>query len=440
MACGFVVGKNSKVDLEIKGDVVFKGGINEDGIRVYEDSVLNIFGSGNLYCSGNNEKEYNKDCLISNKQYGNTDDKAYENTGGSGIGFALHKEGVGTINIIGLNNLVAKGYGKHAAGIGGGHDSVVTIKDTHIEYARGGYGTLRDPEDPTKLSDIPANDFIAERKTYVDANGETQIRIEYGKAEAEGGIAIGVGSQTVAGRLDYGTLNMENVTVEKAHGGSKSAAIGAMYWTKGTINIKDCDIKGVIGGNGGAAIGGSRYGTGADIEINIDNSTIDVEGGRFAAGIGSGYNCDTVPFVDTIETKINITGNSKIKAKGGINGAAVGTGYHNSKLVGKIDPSVELDLSLNEPFANIDYSNCTEEEKALITTGGLKYADNSWGTLSKPQTVGYGVLYTHLAGRECVDADGVNQLVLSFDNQGQTVDDPRAEENIMSRHPDYDAK
>ena len=57
MACGIEIKSGSKVVVEIKNDVACKGGIHEDGIRVHEGAELEIVGSGNLYCSGNNEHE-----------------------------------------------------------------------------------------------------------------------------------------------------------------------------------------------------------------------------------------------------------------------------------------------------------------------------------------------------------------------------------------------
>ncbi|MBQ2713038.1 MAG: hypothetical protein IJF71_06610, partial [Clostridia bacterium] len=61
-----------------------------------------------------------------------------------------------------MASLTAKGYGNKAFGIGGGDKSVVTIENTVIEYAKGGFAQ---------------DTFIA---------GD----LNYGKQEAEGGCAI----------------------------------------------------------------------------------------------------------------------------------------------------------------------------------------------------------------------------------------------------------
>lgn len=455
MACGFVVGKNSKIDLEIKGNVVFKGGLNEDGIRLHEGSIINIYGNGELICSGNDEKEFNLQnndmATKAGKAYGNTSDESFKNIGGSGIGVAPG-EIAEQINITGLIGLDARGYGKNAFGIGG-NVKKVKITNTKIDYVRGGYGTMRDIEDPSKVSDIPSNEFILESKTYT-LDGQTMMRYQQGKNEAEGGSAIGV-AYSAAGQV--GIIELDNVIIDKAHGGSKAAAIGSRWWHGATITIKNSKLAGIKGGNASAAIGGSRFEEGAHLDIKITDSEIEAEGGQFASAIGSGYNCYCTPFARTNNLNISIDGKSKITAKGGVNGSAIGTGYHNSRLAGSIGKDVELNLSLAEPFKNIDISNCSAEDYAMLTSGGWKYADNQYGTLSKPQTVGYGVLYTHLGdcdkntdgeitrdGRECVvhttqSAEEFDASV-KFTVAGTIIDNPRAEENIMSHHSAYPEK
>ncbi|MBQ8567331.1 MAG: hypothetical protein IJ445_07110 [Clostridia bacterium] len=81
-------------------------------------------------------------------------------------------------------SLTAKGYGNKAFGIGGGDNSVVTIENTVIEYAKGGFA----------------------QSTFIAGD------LNYGKQEAEGGCAIGVGCG-IDGDYDSGILKMKNVTV-----------------------------------------------------------------------------------------------------------------------------------------------------------------------------------------------------------------------------------
>ena len=331
MACGFLVGKNSKVDLEIKGNVVFKGGLNEDGIRVEEGATINIYGDGNLYCSGNNEKEY-----IGIAGYDNTDDKSVYGTGGSGIGNAGAT--TGTINITGLSGLTAKGYGRHAHGIGGGLTNI-NISNCKIDYVRGGF---------------PSNLFLNEDK-------------KYGKQEPEGGCAIGIGLE---GGDHYGVINFTNVVLDKAEGGSKSSAIGASYWNSATVNIKDSTLKEVIGGNASAAIGGSRVRDNdahrqiIDIKI-IDSKVENALGGEHGAGIGNGY--DTRCSSDPSKCNIEITGNSDITAKGGKYGAGIGTGFHTGNLTGFIDASVKLNASRGDiDFYKDSYTTAQDIGYAVV--------------------------------------------------------------------------
>lgn len=225
--------------------------------------------------------------------------------GGSGIG------GAGEIYIHDMKDLDAQGWGVHGYGIGGGSASV-TIRDTAISNVQGGY------VQPGFVSDT-----------------------SYGKTEPEGGAAIG---SSVNGAV----ITLENVTIERAQGGSKAAGIGAGFWTGCTINIDGCTIRSVTGGNASAGIGGSRVAQnnpGQDVTINIHDSVITAQGGQFGAGIGSGYDTHcTKPGSYPIHT-INITGDSVITATGGQYGAGIGTGYHVGGLAGKIASSVTVNAT-----------------------------------------------------------------------------------------------
>ena len=172
----------------------------------------------------------------------------------------------------------------------------------------------------------------------------------YGNKDVEGGPAIGFAWDTST----IQTVNMTNVTLDKAIGGSKSAGIGGNCWnTAININITNCEIKDLMGGNSGAGIGAGRpahyIGDDSSVYITIHNSKITAYGGYRSAGIGGGYsdNCmradrDIGSTCTAPEVDIIITGNSTITAIGGQLASAIGTGYHGSRVSGRIDSSVIL--------------------------------------------------------------------------------------------------
>lgn len=160
------------------------------------------------------------------------------------------------LNISGTGTLTAIANGDHAYGIGGDETQIINIENIHILNVKGGH-----------VQPLFVNDT------------------KYGKTEPEGGAAIGSG-------YDGAVINLTNVTIDNAQGGSKAAGIGARYWTGVTINITGCTIKNVEGGNASAGIGGSRVSSGATeqgVTITITNSNITAKGGQAGAGIGSGY-------------------------------------------------------------------------------------------------------------------------------------------------------
>ena len=166
--------------------------------------------------------------------------------------------------------------------------------------------------------------------SYVQPNFVNDTK--YGKSEPEGGAAIGSG-------YNGAVINLKNVTIDNALGGSKAAGIGARYWTGVTINIEDSVIYNVEGGNASAGIGSSRVSSGATengTTINIKNSTITAKGGECGAGIGSGY--DTHCLSKQPLCTLNIEG-STINATGGKYAAGIGSGYHNAALAGEIKNS-----------------------------------------------------------------------------------------------------
>ena len=220
-----------------------------------------------------------------------------ENANGSAItGENIYISGTGTLTAI--------ANGDHAYGIGGDNTKSINIENVHILKVQGGH--------------------------YGEIGSDTK----YYKDAPEGGAAIGSGNNGAI-------INLTNVTIDEALGGSKAAGIGARYHTGVTININGCTIKKVEGGATAAGIGGSRVSRGATeseaVTINIQNSTIEeAKGGAFAAGIGSGY--DTYCQANQPICTINIDG-STINAQGGQYAAGIGTGYHNAGLAGEIKNS-----------------------------------------------------------------------------------------------------
>ena len=206
------------------------------------------------------------------------------------------------LNITGNGILYAAGKGNAGFGIGGLDTESIIIDGVAISYVEGGH----------------AYGVGSDTKYYKDA--------------PEGGAAIGSG-------LDGAVITLNNVTIGKAIGGSKAAAIGARYHVGVTVNITNSTIGYAEGGVSAAAIGGSRVSNGANesgTTINITGSTITAQGGAYGAGIGSGYDthCQSAQPLCTI----NIA-DSNITANGGKYAAGVGTGYHHAALAGEIKNS-----------------------------------------------------------------------------------------------------
>lgn len=353
---GLALLEGADITVKIVGNVSLTGAKDGDGIEVPYGTKLLLTGE-NLVAVGNNGLEY-----LAIDGYDNTDDETYMNMRGSGIGDAVHN--IGSLVIKDMASLTAKGYGNKAFGIGGGDKSVVVIENTVIEYAKGGFAQ---------------DSFIA-------------TDLSYGKAEAEGGCAIGVGCG-VDGDYDSGILKMKNVTVKKAEGGSKSAAIGALYWTAVDITIQNCNFEEVIGGTASAGIGGSRVYKNVSkdqyVKIFIDNSKINVTGGQYGAGIGTGYDtyCQTNYGVCYIEI---IGEDTVINAQGGINAAGIGTGHHGAGLAGYILPECEITAKAGDIFVY----------EAIYT---------------EPQDIGYGM---------CNPEREFANVAIVFDNQGNAIETP----------------
>lgn len=288
------------ITVDVQGKTTLTGAACGSGIYVNEGATLTLTGPNvDGITNVDNTTEESSLTVIGNKK---TDD----DNGGHGIG------GEGTIVINGVTNLTAEGYGKNGFGIGG-NAARITISNTTITYAKGGY------VQPNFVKDT-----------------------SYGKTEPEGGAAIGSGHNGAV-------INLTNVVIEKAEGGSKAAGIGAKFWTGVTINIKDCNIKNVIGGNASAGIGGSRISEGAttveNVTINITDSNIVATGGQFGAGIGSGYDTYCQGPGPVCEINIKGTNNYSITAQGGQYAAGIGTGYHVAGLAGKIEGDVIINAT-----------------------------------------------------------------------------------------------
>ncbi len=226
----------------------------------------------------------------------------------------------GELNISGSGALTAIAADVTGAfGIGGMNVTKLTVKDVHIVDVKGSF------VQPLFVSDT-----------------------KYGKSEPEGGAAIGSG-------FNGAEINLINVTIDNAQGGSKAAGIGARYWTGVTINIIDSIIKNVEGGNASAGIGSSRVSgdaTESGTTISITNSIITAKGGQAGAGIGSGY--DTHCGSNQPMCTINIA-DSAINAEGGKYAAGVGTGYHNAALNGEIKNST-VNAKPGEEFYKDSYT------------------------------------------------------------------------------------
>ncbi len=128
----------------------------------------------------------------------------------------------------------------------------------------------------------------------------------------------------------FGTIDIKNSHIY-AQGGKYGAGIGSGDEAEdcGTINITDSEIT-ANGGSEGAGIGTGNE-TDETANINISNSTVDAHGGDLAAGIGGGDDVDggTIKISDSI-----------VKAYGGKDAAGIGGG--DSFVCTKCNVSAEL--------------------------------------------------------------------------------------------------
>ena len=309
------IGAGASANITVSGKNTLVGGTNGAGIAVSGDATLNLSGAGDggtLTAIGNGRKDA-------------------KDTSGAGIGGTKENGTSGKINIDSLDGLTAEGYGEHAAGIGSafnGSSREITIKDSTIDKVAGG--------------------FVS-----------SKLQSDYGNDDPEGGAAIGGGGKGGKG-VTCGDITIENSTISSAHGGSKATAIGGSCWADaGKITIDHSVLEDVVGGSSSAGIGVARVSTSnrsdsaykANADITIKNgSYVEVTGGEYGAGIGTGYNGNSVGLLDKdgtpqgvlASTKITIE-DSTVKAVGGNGGAAIGGGYKgwNTDITIKGDSVVE---------------------------------------------------------------------------------------------------
>ena len=305
--------ENADVTVVVNGNAKFVGATGNGGIVVPETANLTIKGSLDTENAASRSASTSSLTVMSNGGKDGDKDSFSAAAIGNIDGF------VGNITIDGLSNLNVKGYGRWGVGIGGNsNESKINISNTTISYVSGGF--------------VQPN-FISDTK--------------YGKTEPEGAPAIGF---TVNGD-DKGVINLENVTIVEAHGGSKAAAIGGSYYRGVTVNITNCDLQNVVGGNASAAIGGSRFAeeTKQSVTVNIANSTVVAQGGEFGPGIGTGYDtwCNGQNYDYT--NVINITGASKVTATGGKYGAGIGSGFHCAVADITIDSAATVNAQAGNP-------------------------------------------------------------------------------------------
>jgi len=295
------------VTIKISGTCLLTGGLNGAGIEVPETAALlltaDAASKASLTVIGNAGRDID-----------NT-------TSGSGIGSAAENR-FGSIDIEGHDALtiaLAAGFGHRAAGIGGTcGDQSITIRDTVIKQVTGGFSAA--------AYQAKVNDYY--------------------KANKEGGPAIGAAVVNSGDSVNYVHIKLDGVTIEKALGGSKAAAIGAGYWSGAVIAITDSKLSGIVGGATAAGIGGSRYNSSfaryAGVTVTIDASDVTAQGGAYGAAIGNGYNDNSLHGTASPATVLKITGDSTVTAIGGMGAAGLGGGYKGQNIQVVIGASAKV--------------------------------------------------------------------------------------------------
>ncbi|MED9970031.1 MAG: hypothetical protein UFA98_08495 [Ruminococcus sp.] len=265
----------------------------EEGIRVPEGTVLNIYGQQNDSGSLSAQSEDYESAIGSNDE--DDDDE----------------NGAGTINIHG--GKVTAESGDDSAGIGGGneaHGGTVTI-----------YGGTVTATGGTDAAGIGTGDEY-------EGNTPGSVTIYGGTVTAKAGeLGAGIGGGDDVGNVTVSILGGE-VTATAEY---KAAGIGGGEDKgSGTITISNAKVTATGGYDGGAGIGGGSKGSNGNItitdsEVSSKSFTHKDTLGGLGAGIGSGRGVDQ-------SGTIRIT-NSTVTAQGGVGamgsnagGAGIGGG------------------------------------------------------------------------------------------------------------------
>lgn len=166
--------------------------------------------------------------------------------------------------------------------------------------------------------------------TIIDCPSVSAIAGYRGQNDKYGGAGIGGGAQE-----GCGDITIQNSNLTKIVGREHSAGIGsggtdgsaATLWniTCGSIDISGSTVN-VQGGAYGAGIGTGQGGQFVnDAYITISDSTVNATGGDRGAGIGAGANGEAGRGGEA-NIKITIEGKSKVVATGGKRGAGIGGG------------------------------------------------------------------------------------------------------------------
>ena len=421
-APGITIKTGSTIQIGIIGEHNFiRGGAGYDGIRVEPSSQLSIFGTDKdtscLYVEGSGGYEtfalrtrvdnddstpqdlYNSRSILCLSEVPSVDWTYTNSLGGSGIGYAHHD--VGAITIKNLNTLSACGFGPHAAGIGGGLDAKVAISNIGTLYTQGGYvgkkwryvdspyasldntgvliGLITSESTPAHLVDASTNSTALDGYqpyNYVYYPGGLLVLPpdKYGKKEPEGGPGIATGVLLDWNKIPTGNIYLSNINQIISYGGSKSAGIGAYYWTTTNIVIENCAQVIATGGCTAAGIGLSRGGDNDSTKTNqiasiIFRGTNDVYavGGCYGAGIGGGYNSN---IASRLEFTVVNTLDTTFHCYGGPGAAGIGSGYNHADLGGTV------------------YLN----KNSVCKAGSFVYSSSSY-IRTIPQDIGLGVCY-----------------------------------------------
>ena len=163
------------------------------------------------------------------------------------------------------------------------------------------------------------------------AHGNITINGGTIEATSYGGAGIGSGSGSGTSDKPNGTITIKGGSVTATANGSYGAGIGGGY----NNNIAGGDIVitgGTVEANGAKWAAG--IGTGySDKQTNgrsitISGGKVTATGGEWGAGIGGGYSCKGLSI-----TSIMINGNADVTANGGKRGAGIGSGYGSTSVM-----------------------------------------------------------------------------------------------------------